>query len=139
MKLALAQINTTVGDLHGNAARVLDFYRRGVDAGASVVLTPEMAITGYPPRDLLAKRPFVKDNLRVLDELAPKVGATALVVGYVDKNPKRPGKDYFNAAALIQNGQIVARRFKTLLPTYDVFDEDRYFQPANSNAPVEFA
>jgi NAD+ synthase (glutamine-hydrolysing) len=137
MKLALAQLNTTVGDLRGNAGKILDAYRRAAAAGAEVVVTPEMAIPGYPPRDLLAKRRFVEDNLKTLDELAGQVGNAALLVGYVDFNPARPGRDYFNAAALIHRGNIVARRFKTLLPTYDVFDEDRYFQPAASNRPVE--
>jgi NAD+ synthase (glutamine-hydrolysing) len=138
MKIALAQINTTVGDLRGNSAKVFDFYRRGVAAGATFVAAPEMTITGYPPRDLLAKRRFVDDNLRALDGLAASIGDTALLVGYVDINPQRPGRDYFNAAALIHRGKIVARRYKTLLPTYDVFDEDRYFQPADSNASVDF-
>jgi NAD+ synthase (glutamine-hydrolysing) len=138
MKIALAQINTTVGDLRGNCAKVFDFYRRASAAGATLVAAPEMAITGYPPRDLLAKRRFVDDNLRALDELAPSIGDTALLVGYVDINPQRPGRDYFNAAALIHRGKIVARRYKTLLPTYDVFDEDRYFQPAESNTAVDF-
>jgi len=95
-----------------------------------------MAITGYPPRDLLAKRRFVEDNLRALEGLAGQIGETALLVGYVELNPQRPGKEYFNSAALIRNGKIVAKRFKTLLPTYDVFDEDRYFQAAESNAVV---
>jgi NAD+ synthetase len=138
MKLALAQIDTTVGDLRGNCAKILDFYRRGVEAGASMVVAPEMAITGYPPRDLLAKGRFVEDNLRALDELAAGIGHAALLVGYADVNPTRPGKNYFNAAALIQNGKVLTRRFKTLLPTYDVFDEDRYFQPADSNTAVTF-
>jgi NAD+ synthase (glutamine-hydrolysing) len=139
MKLALAQLNTTVGDLRGNTAKILDAYRRGSAAGAQLVVAPEMAVTGYPPRDLLAKRRFVEDNLKSLDELAGQIGQSGLLVGYVDFNPQRPGKDYFNAAALIENGRIVARRFKTLLPTYDVFDEDRYFQPAPANEPVDFA
>jgi NAD+ synthase (glutamine-hydrolysing) len=138
MKVALAQINTTVGDLSGNAARILEFYRRGAGAGADLVLTPEMAVTGYPPRDLLRKKRFVQDNLQTLEQLAGQVGATALLVGYVETNPQRPGRDYFNAAALIRDGRVLARRFKTLLPTYDVFDEDRYFQPAPDNTPVEF-
>ncbi|MEI6083670.1 MAG: NAD+ synthase [Verrucomicrobiota bacterium] len=139
MRLALAQLNTTVGDLRGNVARILDAYRRAVAAGADIVITPELAITGYPPRDLLAKRRFVEDNLRALDELTGQIGATSLLVGFVDLNPHRPGRDYYNAVALIQRGQIIARRFKTLLPTYDVFDEDRYFQPAATNTPVEYS
>lgn len=138
MRLALAQLNTTVGDLRGNVARILDAYRRAVTAGAELVITPELAITGYPPRDLLAKRRFVEDNLRALEELTSQIGETALLVGYVDINPQHPGRDYYNAAALIQRGTIMARRFKTLLPTYDVFDEDRYFQPADANLPVDF-
>ncbi|MCS7049891.1 MAG: NAD+ synthase [Verrucomicrobiae bacterium] len=136
MKLALAQLNTTVGDLTGNLAKIRDAYRRAVAAGADLVLTPELAITGYPPRDLLVKRRFIADNLHALDELTKTVGDTALVVGYVDINPHRPGRECFNAAALIERGAIVARRYKTLLPTYDVFDEDRYFQPASSNEPL---
>ncbi|HUJ73052.1 MAG TPA: nitrilase-related carbon-nitrogen hydrolase, partial [Verrucomicrobiae bacterium] len=139
MKIALAQINTTVGDLRGNCARILDFYHRGVAAGADLVLTPEMAITGYPPRDLLAKHRFVDDNLRALGEVATQIDQTALLVGYVDFSTKRPGRDYVNAVALIQNRKIIARRQKMLLPTYDVFDEDRYFQPADSNTAVDFA
>src|ERR1041385_2470525 len=101
MKVGLAQINTTVGDLRGNAGKVLDYYRRGVEAGAALVAAPEMAITGYPPRDLLAKRRFIEDNLRTLGELSANIGETALLVGYVDINPRRPGKECFNAAALI--------------------------------------
>ena len=139
MKIALAQINTTVGDLRGNCARILDFYHRGVTAGGDVVMTPEMAITGYPPRDLLAKHRFVEDNLQALDELVAQIGSTALLVGYVDFNPKRPGRDYVNAVALIQSGKIIGRRHKMLLPTYDVFDEDRYFQPADTNTVIDFA
>jgi NAD+ synthetase len=138
MKLALAQINTTIGDLHGNSAKILAAYRAAVAAGAELVLTPELAITGYPPRDLLAKRRFVEDNLRELDALAPQIGDTALIVGYVDLNPDVFGKPYFNAAAFLHRGQIVTRRFKSLLPTYDVFDEDRYFQPTTHNEPITF-
>ena len=138
MILGLAQIDTTVGDLWNNCAKILDVYQRGAQKGASLILTPEMAITGYPPRDLLAKRRFVDDNLRALNELTTRIGETALLVGYVDVNTTRPGKDYFNAVALIQRGKVVARRFKTLLPTYDVFDEDRYFQSAPENPAVEF-
>lgn len=138
MRIALSQLNTTVGDLRGNVTRIRDAYRRATAAGAGLVVTPELAITGYPPRDLLAKRRFVDDNLHALEELAGQIGDAALLVGYVDFNPQRPGRDYSNAVALIHRGQVIARRFKTLLPTYDVFDEDRYFQPAASNTPIHF-
>jgi len=138
MKIALAQINATVGDLRGNSEKILDFYRRGVAAGADMVMTPELAITGYPPRDLLAKHRFVQDNLAALHDIAAQIGPTALLVGYVDFNPKRPGRDYVNAVALVQNGKIISTRQKMLLPTYDVFDEDRYFQPADSNTVFDF-
>jgi NAD+ synthase (glutamine-hydrolysing) len=136
VKLALAQIDTTVGDLRGNTAKILESYHRGADAGAAMIVAPELAIPGYPPRDLLAKRRFVEDNLKALEELAAGIGEAGLLVGYVDINPKRPGKDYFNAIALLHRGKVVAKRYKTLLPTYDVFDEDRYFQPAESNTAV---
>jgi NAD+ synthetase len=139
MKIALAQINATVGDLRGNSEKILDFYRRGVAAGADMVMTPELAITGYPPRDLLAKHRFVQDNLAALHEIVAQIGPTALLVGYVDFNVKRPGRDYVNAVALVQNGKIISTRQKMLLPTYDVFDEDRYFQPADSNTILDFA
>ncbi len=139
MKIALAQVDTTVGDLRGNSGKILEFYRRGVVAGADVVMTPELAITGYPPRDLLAKHRFVHDNLTALHEIAEQIGSTALLVGYVDFNLKRPGRDYVNAVAFIQNGKIISARSKMLLPTYDVFDEDRYFQPADSNTVLDFA
>jgi NAD+ synthetase len=138
MKIALAQINTTVGDLAGNEAKILDAYRRGTTAGAELVLVPELAITGYPPRDLLLRGSFVRENLAVLDRLARATERTGLVVGYVGANPLRPGREATNAVALCQHGDVLATRTKSLLPTYDVFDEDRYFEPATENAPVEF-
>jgi NAD+ synthetase len=138
MKIALAQINTTVGDLAGNEARILAAYRRGVATGAELVVLPELAIPGYPPRDLLLRAGFVQGNLACLDRLAAATGPAGLLVGYVDRNPQRPGREVTNAVALLQNGHRVAVRTKTLLPTYDVFDEDRYFEPAGDNAPVEF-
>jgi NAD+ synthetase len=136
MKLALAQLDTTVGDLRGNAGKILDAYRRAAEQGADLVLTPELAVSGYPPRDLLTKRRFVEDNLAALNELAAATGDAALLAGYVDINPQRPGRDHHNAIALCRHGRVEARRCKSLLPTYDVFDEDRYFQPAIGNEPV---
>ena len=138
MKIALAQINTTVGDLAGNEARILDTYRRAVAAGASLVVFPELSTTGYPPRDLLLRPWFVAHNLAVLDRLAAATGPAGLVAGFVGCNEKRPGRPLTNSVALLHQGRIVATRAKTLLPTYDVFDEDRYFEPAADNQPVEF-
>jgi len=138
MKVALAQINTTVGDLAGNEARILADYRRGVEAGVDLVVLPELATTGYPPRDLLLKSGFIKGNLEVLTRLAAATGKTGLLVGYVGENKTRPGREATNAVALLQHGKTLATRTKTLLPTYDVFDEDRYFEPARENLPVEF-
>src|SRR5581483_9681266 len=136
MKVALAQLNTTVGDLPGNEARILAAYRRGLEAGAEVIVCPELAITGYPPRDLLLKKRFVAQNLKTLELLAAGTGRAALLLGFVGENQSRPGRPVTNAVALLQNGKIIATRAKTLLPTYDVFDEDRYFEPATENAPA---
>jgi len=138
MKVALAQINTTVGDFAGNEAKLLAAYRRGVEAGVEMVVAPELATTGYPPRDLLLKPGFVRANLELLDRLAAATGAAGLLAGYVAENKTRPGREAANAVALLQNGRVLATRTKTLLPTYDVFDEDRYFEPAKKNALVRF-
>jgi NAD+ synthase (glutamine-hydrolysing) len=138
MNVALAQINTTVGDLSGNEAGILAAYQRGVAVGAELVVLPELAITGYPPRDLLLRPTFVAENLAALDRLAARTGSTGLIVGYVARNEARPGREVANAVALLQHGKIVGTRTKTLLPTYDVFDEDRYFEPALVNRPILF-
>jgi NAD+ synthetase len=136
MKIALAQINTTVGDLAGNESKILDAARRAEAESADLVLFPELTITGYPPRDLLLKPEFLAGNLAVLHRLAAASGNTAIVVGYVGENPISPGRGATNQAAVLQHGKIAATRQKTLLPTYDVFDEDRYFEPARENPPI---
>ena len=138
MKLALAQINTTVGDFAGNLALIRTAYARGMADGAELVVAPELAITGYPPRDLLLKSGFIEGNLAALTELAQSVGEVGLVVGHVGINEQQPGRPAVNAVSLLQHGKVAATRTKTLLPTYDVFDEDRYFEPSTDNTPVEF-
>src|SRR6266436_394415 len=138
MKIALAQLNTTVGDLAGNEARILAAYRRGEEAGVEMVVCPELSVTGYPPRDLLLKKRFLAQNLEALNRIAAGAKKIGLLVGYVGENRAWPGREVTNSVALLQGGKIVATRTKTLLPTYDVFDEDRYFEPATENAPVEF-
>ena len=138
MKVALAQINTTVGDISGNEAKILAAYTRGVAAGADLVLVPELALTGYPPRDLVLNAAFVAKNIEALERLAQKTDKTALVTGFIGRNEVQPGRKATNAIALLQHGKVQTARTKTLLPTYDVFDEDRYFEPATENAPVDF-
>lgn len=138
MKVALAQINSTVGAFAGNEARILAAYRRGAEAGVDLVICPELAVTGYPPRDLLLRKRFVAQSLETVQRLAAATGQTALLVGYVGENKRLPGREVANSVALLQHGKVVATRTKTLLPTYDVFDEDRYFEPAIENLPVEF-
>src|SRR5438874_3490417 len=135
MKIGFAQINPTVGDLRGNFERILSAYERLADAGAELVLTPELAITGYPPQDLVFKSQFVPQNLEVLDKLQARLRGAALLVGYVERNQGR-GKPFHNAAALLQPGTPITKTFKSLLPTYDVFDEDRYFEPGCNSAPL---
>ncbi|MGB8168444.1 MAG: NAD+ synthase [Chthoniobacteraceae bacterium] len=136
MKIGLAQINPTVGDLPGNRDRILAAYRGLVSRGASLVLTPELALTGYPPQDLVFKSRFVPANLEALDNLQREVGDVPLIVGFIDVNAG-PGQPFHNSAAVLQRGQPRRVAHKSLLPTYDVFDEDRYFEPANSVAPIE--
>jgi NAD+ synthase (glutamine-hydrolysing) len=138
VRVALAQINTTIGDFAGNEAKIVQAYRKAEASGAHIVLFPELATCGYPPRDLLLKPSFVEANLALLDRLAKVTGSTGMLLGYVGLNKVRPGRETTNSAALLQNGKVVATRTKTLLPTYDVFDEDRYFEPATGNSPVEF-
>ena len=138
MKVALAQINTTVGDFAGNEAKIRAAYQKGTETGVDLVVFPELATCGYPPRDLLLKKQFLLHNLELVERLAETTGKTGLLVGYVGENEASPGRDATNAAALCQHGKILATRTKMLLPTYDVFDEDRYFEPATENLPVEF-
>src|SRR5881409_2426302 len=120
MKIALAQINTTVGDLAGNETRIRAAYQRGVEAGVELVICPELCVCGYPPRDLLHKTSFLEQNWRVIEGLAQATASTGLLVGYVGSNERRPGREATNAGALLQGGRILATRVKTLLPTYDV-------------------
>jgi NAD+ synthetase len=135
MRIALAQLNTTVGDFDGNKTLILEAYRKAVEKGAQLVLTPELAISGYPPRDLVHRSRFVPGNIEALHALAAEVGEVPLITGFVDIN-RDGGKPFHNAAAVLQRGKVQHIIHKSLLPTYDVFDEDRYFEPEGVIAPV---
>lgn len=139
MRLGLAQLNTTVGDLAGNRARILDAYRTLVSRGAELVLFPELAVCGYPPRDLLFKRRFVPDAAESLAAITREVGEVPALIGTVEANLAGRGRPFFNAAAFCHRGAVTATARKRLLPTYDVFDEDRYFEPSPGPTVVTHA
>ncbi|MFQ3589874.1 MAG: NAD+ synthase [Chloracidobacterium sp.] len=132
MKIALAQINTMVGAFVSNAAKIRQYAMRAAAQGARLVVFPELTIPGYPPLDLLDRPAFIARNLAALDDLV-RFSATvdaALLVGFVAENPDDFGKPLYNAVALLEGGELQAIRYKTLLPTYDVFDEARHFEPS---------
>jgi NAD+ synthase (glutamine-hydrolysing) len=131
LRVALAQINTTIGDLEGNAATIVAEIGRARDAGADIVAFPELAITGYPPEDLVLRRSFVEDNIAVLERVVvPATTGITAVVGFIDFD-----EDVYNAAAVICDGKIVGRYHKQFLPNYGVFDENRYFR-AGTESPI---
>src|SRR5436853_1712465 len=136
MKVGFAQLNPTVGDLRGNFDTIVQSYDRLAAAGAELTVTPELAITGYPPQDLVFKSRFVPETLEIVEELHRRVGKAALLVGFVDRNEGR-GRPFHNAAALLVRGEPIRKAHKSLLPTDDVVDGDRYFQPAARVEPFD--
>ena len=138
MVIGLLQLNSTIGDFAANRQKLLAGYEKAVALGAEFILAPELFLCGYPPRDLLLRDDFIDANLAVLNETAKKIGAIPLCVGHVDRNSEKPGRALRNSAAVLQNGKIIWRTHKSLLPTYDVFDEDRYFEPAKKIEPFVF-
>src|SRR5205807_1412822 len=122
LRVALAQVNPTVGDLSGNAALIKDYYSRAADAGADVVVFPELAITGYPPEDLLLKPSFVRQNFEIMRDLAKTLKNPAAVIGFVAHD--EAGRLY-NAAAVVAGGRVRGVYHKEELPNYGVFDEKR--------------
>jgi NAD+ synthase (glutamine-hydrolysing) len=139
MQVGFAQINTTVGALKQNFDKILEAYTKSVSGGAELVLTPELALTGYPPQDLVFKSRFVPETWEGITHLHRRVGLVPLLVGYVDFNPSQTGKPFVNACAVLQQGQPIRKVFKTRLPTYDVFDEARYFEPATHQEPIDLS
>ena len=133
LRIALAQINSTVGDLQGNAGRIADFADRARAAGADLLVTPELALCGYPPEDLLLRPDFYRACARTLAELAARTAGIAVIVGHPDAHRG----DYYNAASLLRDGVIDATYRKNRLPNYEVFDEQRYFAAGVQPCVVE--
>lgn len=138
MKIAIAQLNPTIGDLRGNAQQILTMAQQAAAQGARLLLTPELSLCGYPPRDLLMQPAFVAEMATTLAQLAQEIPAQlAVLVGSVVPNQQAPytgGKPLFNSTALLHNGRVEQLFHKRLLPTYDVFDDDRYFEPGSESS-----
>ncbi len=138
MKIALGQINPTVGDFSGNAAKIIDFSRRAQAAGAGLILFPELSVCGYPPRDLVERPSFVARNSETVERIARETAGIAVICGLVTPAHSDTGKSAMNSAALLMDGKVAFTQSKMLLPTYDVFDEMRNFAPAKSQDLFSF-
>jgi NAD+ synthase (glutamine-hydrolysing) len=138
VKIALGQINPTVGDFAGNAAKIIDFARRARAGGAGLILFPELSVCGYPPRDLVERPSFVKRNQETVERIAAETRGIAVICGIVTPAHSETGKSAMNSAALLMDGKVAFIQSKMLLPTYDVFDEMRNFAPAKSQELFPF-
>ncbi len=138
MKIALGQINPTVGDFQGNSAKMIDFARRAQAEGAGLILFPELSVCGYPPRDLVERSSFVAHNREAIERIALETRGIAVICGLVTPAQAVTGKSVMNSAALLKDGKVAFLQSKMLLPTYDVFDEMRNFAPARSQVLFPF-
>src|SRR6202008_913227 len=138
MKIALAQFNPTIGDFAGNSTRILHLGAQAKERGAKLAVFSELSLCGYPPQDLLERPAFIDQNLKELKDLAKRLPLPS-IVGFAGRVKKGRGKAIANKAALLCGGRIVFEQSKMLLPTYDVFDESRYFQPAERQFTYDFS
>jgi NAD+ synthase/NAD+ synthase (glutamine-hydrolysing) len=138
VKIALGQINPTIGDFTGNSKKIIESARQALDRGAQMVLFPELAVCGYPPRDLLEKPAFVERSQQVVNEIARAVPQITVICGFVSPAKVETGKSVMNSAAVLREGSVQFVQSKMLLPTYDVFDESRYFDAAESQKLLPF-
>lgn len=138
MKIAIAQINPVIGDFEHNFNRMKHFADRAVDSSCDLIVFSELAVSGYPPLDLLEKTDFIDANLACLSRLMASIRGIGVVCGFIDTNPADRGKPLFNSAVLFENGQILHKVHKRLLPTYDVFDERRHFEPGAESASYPY-
>ena len=138
MKIAMAQVNPIIGDFDHNFDTMVNYSRRAERMGCDLVVFPELSVIGYPPRDLLEKRDFVRTSLVCLDRLVETIRGIGVICGFADPNPAEAGNDLFNAALLFKDGRRLHTARKRLLPTYDIFDERRYFEPGGAGGVVAF-
>jgi predicted amidohydrolase len=138
MKIALAQINPTIGDFERNTEKMMGFIDKAKGHSCDLVVFSELVICGYPPRDLLERQDFVTENLRHLRELIGSVTGIGVICGFVDENPHGEGNPLYNSAVLFDGGDILHQSHKRLLPDYDVFDERRYFEPGSEWLPFAY-
>jgi len=139
MKIGILQLNFTVGDFSGNSEKIVSAYEKAVREGAELCVGSELGLCGYPPRDLLNRRDFVESHERALREVAKRVGKVPLLIGGIEKTNQKAGRPLYNTAFLVAKGKTRAVARKILLPTYDVFDEDRYFEAGDKVGPVRIA
>ena len=139
MKIGILQLNFTVGDFRGNSEKIVSAYERAVREGAELCVGSELGLCGYPPRDLLNRRDFVESHERALREVAKRVGKVPLLIGGIEKTNQKTGRPLYNTAFLVEKGKTRAVARKILLPTYDVFDEDRYFEAGDKVGSVRIA
>ena len=133
MKIALVQVNPVIGDFKYNCEKVLKWSLNAKKRGCDLVIFPELVISGYPPQDLLERQSFIEDHNSALDELLGQLPDLDVMLGCFEKNNHDRGKPLYNSAIVVRNGEVVFRTHKQLLPTYDVFDETRYFEPGKSS------
>jgi NAD+ synthase (glutamine-hydrolysing) len=139
LKIALAQLNPTIGDFEGNSRKIIQACHASEKAGADLVVFSELVLTGYPPRDLLYKPDLICEGQKSLESLVARIQGPAVLMGHVGERKNGTGKGLTNSAVLFQNGQVLAQADKVLLPSYDVFDETRYFQAANQPVVYELS
>jgi NAD+ synthase (glutamine-hydrolysing) len=139
LKIALAQLNPTIGDFEGNSRKIIQACHASEKAGADLVVFSELVLTGYPPRDLLYKPDLICEGQKSLESLVARIQGPAVLMGHVGERKSGTGKGLTNSAVLFQNGQVLAQADKVLLPSYDVFDETRYFQAANQSVVYELS
>ena len=137
MKVAICQINPVIGDFEYNISLIRDATEKAKESGCMLAVFPEMSLLGYPARDLLEKPAFISKNLAQLERLSSEIWGISILCGYADRNPLKTGKPFINSVALIKDGQVISKGGKRLLPTYDVFDETRYFEPSPEGMTFE--